>query len=73
MSSNPNDFEVLMLGHFLIGHLTLSSASEPDFTGEHDNYLLQWQRQSKMTQFIWHKWKSDYLNSLQARRKLNQY
>ncbi|GFU83190.1 integrase catalytic domain-containing protein [Trichonephila clavipes] len=68
MSSDPNDFAVLTPGHFLIGR-PLQILPEPDMTDKLDNRLSQWQKLTKIVQFIWRKWRLDYLNNLQARHK----
>ncbi|GFW74923.1 uncharacterized protein TNCV_2677911 [Trichonephila clavipes] len=62
MSSDPNDFAVLTPGHFLIGR-PLQSLPEPDMTDKLDNRLSQWQKLTKFVQFIWSKWRLDYLNN----------
>ncbi|GFW92235.1 integrase catalytic domain-containing protein [Trichonephila clavipes] len=59
MSSDPNDFAVLTPGHFFIDRPLQSL----------DNRLSQWQKLTKFVQFIWRKWRLDYLNNLQARHK----
>ncbi|GFU16168.1 integrase catalytic domain-containing protein [Trichonephila clavipes] len=68
MSSDPNDFAVLTPGHFLIGR-PLQSLPGPDMTDKLDSHLSQWQKLTKFVQFIWRKWRLDYLNNLQARHK----
>ncbi|GFW33605.1 retrovirus-related Pol polyprotein from transposon 17.6 [Trichonephila clavipes] len=68
MSSDPNDFAVISPGHFLIGG-PLQSLPEPNLTDKLDNHLSQWQKLTKFVQFIWRKWRLDYLNNLQARHK----
>ncbi|GFV06424.1 integrase catalytic domain-containing protein [Trichonephila clavipes] len=68
MSSDPNDFAVHTPGHFLIGR-PLQSLPEPDMTDKLDNRLSQWQKLTKFVQFIWCKWRLDYLNNLQAKHK----
>ncbi|GBM91350.1 hypothetical protein AVEN_7002-1 [Araneus ventricosus] len=68
LSSDPDNFEILTPGHFLIGR-PINSIPDPDYSDRQDNLLSQWQRLSKMVQIIWKKWKLDYLNNLQARHK----
>lgn len=65
MSADPSDFEVLTPGDFS----SLSSVSETEHTVKRDNYLSQWEKLSKMVQFISRKWKLDYLMYLQASHK----
>ncbi|GFW58312.1 integrase catalytic domain-containing protein [Trichonephila clavipes] len=55
-------------GHFPIGR-PHQSLPEPDMTDKLDNRLSQWQKLTKFVQFIWRKWRLDYLNNLQARHK----
>ncbi|GBM62689.1 hypothetical protein AVEN_112956-1, partial [Araneus ventricosus] len=55
-------------GHFLIGR-PISSIPEPFLTDINENRLSRWQKTTKVVQLIWKKWKSDYLNTLQARSK----
>ncbi|GFV64408.1 integrase catalytic domain-containing protein [Trichonephila clavipes] len=68
MSSDPNVFAVFTPGHFLIGR-PLQSLPEPDMTDKLTNRLSQLQKLTKFFQFIWRKWRLDYLNNLQARHK----
>ncbi|GFV25532.1 integrase catalytic domain-containing protein [Trichonephila clavipes] len=68
LSSDPNNFAVPTPEHFLTCR-PLQSLLEPDLTDKLDNRLSQWQKLTKFVQFIWRKWRLDYLNNLQARYK----
>ncbi|GBM39321.1 hypothetical protein AVEN_257434-1 [Araneus ventricosus] len=68
LSSDEDNFDVLTPGHFLIGR-PISSIPEPFLTDINENRLSRWQKTTKVVQLIWKKWKSDYLNTLQARSK----
>ncbi|GBM57690.1 hypothetical protein AVEN_222540-1 [Araneus ventricosus] len=68
LSSDEDNFDVLTPGRFLIGR-PISSIPEPFLTDINENRLSRWQRTTKVVQLIWKKWKSDYLNTLQARSK----
>ncbi|XP_055948217.1 uncharacterized protein LOC129981409 [Argiope bruennichi] len=47
LSSDPNNFEILTPGHFLIGR-PINCIPDPDYSERKDNLLSQWQRLSKM-------------------------
>ncbi|GBO34193.1 hypothetical protein AVEN_265269-1 [Araneus ventricosus] len=47
----------------------ISSIPEPFLTDINENRLSRGQKTTKVVQLIWKKWKSDYLNTLQARSK----
>ncbi|GBL74070.1 hypothetical protein AVEN_230975-1 [Araneus ventricosus] len=68
LTSDPDNFEILTPGHFLIGR-PINSIPDPDYSDRQDNLLSQWQRLSKIVQITWKKWKLDYLNNLQTRHK----
>nr|XP_042909547.1 uncharacterized protein LOC122271644 [Parasteatoda tepidariorum] len=68
LSGDNDSFDVLTPGHFLIGR-PITSIVEPNLTDLNDNRLSRWQKTTKVVQLIWEKWKSDYLNTLQARSK----
>lgn len=54
--------------HFLVGEPLISV---PDLNYQHHkiNVLTRWQLIQKMTQDFWHKWQTEYLNTLQQRYK----
>lgn len=68
MSSDPNDFDTLTPGHFLIGR-PINAFPTPSLTEISDNKLSRWQKVTKINQIIWQKWTRDYLNNLQQRGK----
>ncbi|GFT00568.1 integrase catalytic domain-containing protein [Trichonephila clavipes] len=66
--SDADDFDVLTPGHFLIGR-PITSIPEPNLIDVNENRLSRWEKITKVVQRTWKKWKSDYLNTLQARSK----
>ncbi|GBL84606.1 hypothetical protein AVEN_191071-1 [Araneus ventricosus] len=68
LSSDEDNFDVLTPGHDFRGR-PISSIPEPFLTDINENRLSRWQKTTKVVQLIWKKWKSDYLNTLQARSK----
>lgn len=68
MSCDPNDFQVLSPGHFLIGR-PITSIPEPSLCDVLENRLSRWQKISKFTEKIWKLWHKDYLSNLQQRNK----
>ncbi|GFW43054.1 integrase catalytic domain-containing protein [Trichonephila clavipes] len=48
---------------------SITSIVEPDLTNLNENRLDNWQKITKIIQFIWKRWSVDYLNSLQQRNK----
>lgn len=70
MSSEPGDFEALTPGHFLIG-APLLAIPEGDYTGVKSNRLNQFQQLQQLLQQFWKRWSSEYLNTLQMRKKWN--
>ncbi|GBL87859.1 hypothetical protein AVEN_192035-1 [Araneus ventricosus] len=68
ISSDINDLEALTPGHFLIGR-PINTVAEPELINFSDNRLSRWQRVEKLTQHIWKRWSSDYLNHFQQRHK----
>ncbi|EDW27703.1 GL15636 [Drosophila persimilis] len=71
LSSDPNDFEALTPGHFLVGR-PLNELVEPV-----DDALLKlsmsnhWKRILMVHHMFWHRWSSEYLTLLQKRTKWN--
>lgn len=57
-SSDPNDFSVLIPGHFLTLE-SLSSVPENDF--HNLSRLSHWQLLQKFHQDFWRRWKHEYL------------
>nr|XP_042912917.1 uncharacterized protein LOC110282134 [Parasteatoda tepidariorum] len=68
LSCDPEDFEALTPGHFLVGR-PLTAIAEPSFTEVPENRLKVWQRLSKIVQQIWKLWSNNYLSTLQNRTK----
>ncbi|GFU52681.1 DUF5641 domain-containing protein [Trichonephila clavipes] len=68
LSSDADNFDVLTPGHFFIGR-PITSIPEPNLIDVNENCLSRWENITKVVQRTWKKWKSDYLNTLQARSK----
>ncbi|GFW49834.1 integrase catalytic domain-containing protein [Trichonephila clavipes] len=68
LSSDADNFDVLTPGHFLIGR-PITSIPEPNLIDVNENRLSRREKITKVVQRTWKKWKSDYLNTLQARSK----
>lgn len=71
LSSDPNDFQALTPGHFLIGD-SLLSTPEQDLTTTRINRLSDWQHIQYMKQHFWQRWSKEYLNLLNTRPKWQQ-
>lgn len=68
LSDNPNEFDVLTAGHFLIGQ-NLLAVPEYNFEDVPLNRLSRWQSVQKVSQVFWKRWSDDYLHTLQQREK----
>ncbi|XP_024080683.1 uncharacterized protein LOC112126238 [Cimex lectularius] len=68
LSTDPEDYDVLTPGHFLIG-APLVARIERDVTQTPSNRLLRWQLLNQHIQSIWKKWRFDYIHNLQQRTK----
>lgn len=68
LSSDPNDFEPLTPGHFLIGR-ALTSLPSPMLTEVNPNRLNRYQHMEQMRQHFWQRWHNEYLSELQQRVK----
>ncbi|XP_053685681.1 uncharacterized protein LOC128735210 [Sabethes cyaneus] len=68
LSTNPDCFDALTPGHFLIGQ-PMNLVPEPEVRSIPTNRLDQWQRVQQATEVVWNRWKDEYLNTLQPRGK----
>jgi hypothetical protein len=68
LSSDPESFDVLTAGHFLVGD-ALAAIPEYDVTDIQLNRLNRWQLVSRVNQDFWKRWSIEYLTSLQQRNK----
>ncbi|XP_055645590.1 uncharacterized protein LOC129782412 [Toxorhynchites rutilus septentrionalis] len=68
LSNDPDDFEALTPGHFLI-HRPLTAISEPGLQGIMENRLSAWQKVQRYVQSMWIKWSEQYLSNLHNRTK----
>lgn len=64
LSSSPDDFEALTLGHFLIGK-PLTSLPVPIQCAEPANLQQSWTIHKKIFNRFWHFWQRNYLQNLQ--------
>ncbi|XP_038118272.1 uncharacterized protein LOC119769525 [Culex quinquefasciatus] len=71
LSNDPNDFEALTPGHFLI-HRPLVAIPEPDLDGIPENRLSAWQAVQHYVQTLWKTWTTQYLSDLHNRTKWTQ-
>lgn len=68
LSNNPEEFDVLTAGHFLVGQ-NLLAVPEYQFEDVPLNRLSRWQLVQKTSQAFWKRWSDDYLHTLQQREK----
>ncbi|XP_062703581.1 uncharacterized protein LOC134286035 [Aedes albopictus] len=68
ISNDPDDFEALTPGHFLIQR-PLTAIPGPDLGGVPENRLSAWERMTEFTQRLWKKWSEQYLSNLHNRTK----
>lgn len=68
LSSDPEDFNPLTPGHFLIGNAPLS-LPELDWSSAKVSHLSRWQYLQKLRHDFWKRWVSEYLPRLQQRSK----
>lgn len=71
LSSDPNEFDTLTPGHFLIGE-PLVALPQPDFTSTPLNRLSRWQLVQQAQRSFWNTWSREYLHQLQQRPKWNR-
>lgn len=68
ISPDPEDFDVLTPGHFLVGG-PLVAIPEVPLNDVAMNRLSRWQLVQRITQGFWRRWSLEYLNTLQQRVK----
>ena len=68
LSDDPFITTYLSSGHFLIGE-PLTQLPAADYTNIKCNRLTRWQTYQQQLQQFWQRWLSDYLQSLQQRRR----
>ncbi|KAL7297386.1 hypothetical protein TKK_0009768 [Trichogramma kaykai] len=67
-SYNASDSFPLTPGHYLIGE-PMISIPEPNLAKENIPPLARWTLLSKLRDCFWHRWRKEYLNTLQKRTK----
>ncbi|XP_037931128.1 uncharacterized protein LOC119665941 [Teleopsis dalmanni] len=68
MSNDPNDFEALTPGHFLIGE-ALTAPASTSTPRLKISLLTRWKLVSHIKHEFWRRWNSEYLTELQYRHK----
>lgn len=68
ISDNPNDFEVLTPGHFLIGAALLAPPCQNEISSNTSVRRL-WNLVSQITKHFWNRWNVKYIHTLQYRPK----
>lgn len=69
MSADPAELDYLTPGHFIIGR-PLTSLIEMSYQDETPlNRLKRWQAVQAMAQRLWKRWQTEYLHTLQQRKK----
>lgn len=68
MSNDPNDFDFITPGHFLIGE-PLTAIPQISVVEVPTNRLSQYQRLQQLVQHFWARWNKEYLSHLQQRSK----
>ncbi|XP_031334025.1 uncharacterized protein LOC116164038 [Photinus pyralis] len=68
LSEDPNDLTALTPGHFLIGDV-LRCVPQEDNTHIPVNRLTHYTLLNQMFQQFWSRWKTEYIHTLQARKK----
>jgi hypothetical protein len=66
LSNNPDNFQVLTPGHFLIG-TSLLALPDHNIMDLASNRLSRWLLVQQMFQRLWKCWSRDYLHQLQQR------
>ncbi|XP_054276868.1 uncharacterized protein LOC128995865 [Macrosteles quadrilineatus] len=70
LSPDPNEFQILTPGHFLIGE-PLVALPQADFSTTPSNRLSRWQLIQQAQKSFWNTWSREYLHQLQQRYKWN--
>ena len=68
LTNDPNDFEVLTPGHFLIGR-PMNALPQQDLDDIPKSRLDTYQRLQQLVQHFWNRWSQEYLHTLQQRNK----
>lgn len=68
MTSDPEDCDVLTPGHFSIGEPT-TTIPQRNVLDCKTAALTRWQLTHQMVQRFWKRWSTEYLHTLQQRRK----
>lgn len=68
LSTDPNDFEVLTPGHFLI-HRPLNAVPAPDLTDIPISRIKRLKLVDLLHQSFWKRWNQEYLHTLQQRSR----
>lgn len=68
ISSDPNDYEALTPGHFLVQR-SLTAIPEPDVQNVPANRLTKWENAQQVSQHVWSRWSTQYLSDLHNRTK----
>lgn len=68
LSADPSNFDALTPAHFLIGEPT-NCIQEESLLDNKIDHLTRWKCVEKLKQHFWKRWRSEYLNRLQARPK----
>lgn len=71
MTSNIDDLDVLTPGHFLIGE-PITTIPQKVMEQSKASALTRWQLTHQIVQRVWKRWSTDYLHTLQQRRKWQQ-
>ena len=66
ITEDPDDFEALTPGHFLIGAPLLAA---PQAEIKNISNIKRWELTKRISQHFWNLWHKDYINSLQQRPK----
>lgn len=68
LTDDPNDFQILTPGHFIIGD-SLTSYPEPSISQLQVNLKSRYKHLQMLTEHFWKRWSSEYLHNLQVRSK----